>query len=215
MKKRIYTVLFMVIITVVFISGVALIYLLTRESILTNESLLLKRSVLYAGGLYIGDEEDEIINVYAKNVEERENDMVHYYIITDPISDADEYGDLDVLSYVFHAKAPGLWGEIKALIGFNACFGAITGVDFIEQNETPGLGARISEKKFKEQFQGKMGPFTMVGEGEKDGNYEFDAITGATVTSTAVEHMLNYTITYVLPKVKKELTGTGESDGKN
>ena len=40
-----------------------------------------------------------------------------------------------------------------------------------------------------EQFKGKKGPFHIVAEGESDGENEFEAITGATITTTAVKEM--------------------------
>ena len=94
--------------------------------------------------------------------------------------------------YVFPASGPGLWGEIEAVIGFDAALNRLTGVDFTKQNETPGLGARIAEDWFRLQFRGKTGPFSRVPEGTlSDSDREFDAITGATGTSTAVEQILN------------------------
>ena len=51
-------------------------------------------------------------------------------------------------------------------------------------NETPGLGQKASEEAFTSQFIGKEGPFTY-------GENGVEAITGATVTSTAVLEGLN------------------------
>ncbi|MDA3833973.1 MAG: FMN-binding protein, partial [Spirochaetales bacterium] len=59
------------------------------------------------------------------------------------------------------------------------------------QNETPGLGARIEEDWYQNQFSGKRGPFTMVKEGEADGPQEINAITGASRTSEAMLNIMN------------------------
>ena len=67
-------------------------------------------------------------------------------------------------------------------------------VEFIKQNETPGLGARIAEEWFKEQFRGKMGPFVLVPEGTAEAEKELDAITGATRTSNFVLEMINQSL---------------------
>jgi Na+-transporting NADH:ubiquinone oxidoreductase subunit C len=86
----------------------------------------------------------------------------------------------------------GLWGTITAAVGLDDSGRAVSGISFLKQNETPGLGARIDEPWFKAQFKGKTGPFRMVPEGTRStAPDEFDAITGATVTSTAVRDMLN------------------------
>ncbi|NLG24948.1 MAG: FMN-binding protein [Clostridiales bacterium] len=50
-------------------------------------------------------------------------------------------------------------------------------------NETPGLGARAQEPEFGAQFVGKTYPVAL-GEG-------IDAISGATITSTAVVDAVN------------------------
>ena len=52
-KERIYPVLFMAIITIVFIAMVSGIYLATRDLVILNESLYLKRAVLFAAGVAI------------------------------------------------------------------------------------------------------------------------------------------------------------------
>ena len=65
-------------------------------------------------------------------------------------------------------------------------------IDFIKQNETPGLGARIEEEWFRKQFRGKTPPFTLVQEDtENTAPDEINAITGATYTSSYVRDMVN------------------------
>jgi Na+-transporting NADH:ubiquinone oxidoreductase subunit C len=96
--------------------------------------------------------------------------------------------------YVFIREGAGLWGTIVAAVGLDSELEHITGVAFLRQNETPGLGARITEEWFTTQFVGKQGPLTMVPEGEPAGETEFDAITGATITATAVQDLVNAVI---------------------
>ena len=83
------------------------------------------------------------------------------------------------------------------MIGYQDDLQTLTGVDFTRQNETPGLGARIMEVWFREQFRGKTGPFTMVPEGTVSSTSEFDAITGASRTSAAVLKMMNASVANV------------------
>ncbi len=62
--------------------------------------------------------------------------------------------------------------------------GKITAITIDANGETPGFGQRTMEDEdFQNQFIGKTGPFTL---GEN-----VDALTGATVTSTAVVEALN------------------------
>lgn len=195
-KERIFPILFMLIVTAVFIALVSGIYLATRDNVLRNEQLYLKRAVLFSAGVDIPEGAAETDETYESLVEEMtdENGDLAYYKVS---------GATD--GYVLPAFGPGLWGEIEAVVGFSADLTTITGIDFIKQNETPGLGARITEDWFRLQFKGKTGPFTRVPEGtETTDPTEFDAITGATITSTAIQNILNETIDAVPGIVGRE-----------
>ena len=76
------------------------------------------------------------------------------------------------------------------LISPGAC-SHTAGIAFTSQNETPGLGARIEERWFVEQFRGKRAPLKIRPEKEKTSISEFEAITGATVTTNAVKAIVN------------------------
>jgi Na+-transporting NADH:ubiquinone oxidoreductase subunit C len=99
------------------------------------------------------------------------------------------------ISYAFPLDGQGLWGSIRGYIGVSATFDRLLGMEFVEQNETPGLGGRIDEPWFKEQFAGVPlipGENLVYGSG-------IDAITGATSSSNAVLNILNNTISELMP----------------
>jgi Na+-transporting NADH:ubiquinone oxidoreductase subunit C len=77
------------------------------------------------------------------------------------------------------------------MVGFTEDATTLSGVSIVSQNETPGLGARIEEAWFTDQFADRQGPFTMVEEGTSDAPNEIDAITGATRTSEAFRNIIN------------------------
>ncbi len=186
-KERIFPVVFMVAITAVFISVVSGIYLSTRDMVKLNESLFLKRAVLYVADITVPVKGAAVDRVYRSRVRERldsEGHVRHFEILEDN----------EISGYVVFAGGPGLWGEIEAVIGFTVNRDELTGVEFIKQNETPGLGARIAEEWFKEQFRGKMGPFVMVPESTAEAEKELDAITGATRTSNFVLEIINQSL---------------------
>lgn len=195
-RQRIFTILFMFGITFVFISGVSFAYLFTREKIAVNETLFLMRGVLIASGKTVPVDVGELRKLYKKTVEEIRisGEKEIYYRIKDPQTK-------ETAGYVLIEKGPGLWGTITMSIGISPELDSISGVYFLDQNETPGLGGRITEPWFCDQFKGKMGPFTMVPEGTPSKKNEFDAITGATITSNSVKSLLNKT----LEKAKKIL----------
>jgi Na+-transporting NADH:ubiquinone oxidoreductase subunit C len=180
-KERVYPILFMVLITVVFISAISGIYLQTASLVEENETIYLKKAVLFSAGISIPETNSEINRVYSEHVKE-------YMVDGKPGVFEVEGGG----SYAFRVTGPGLWGEIEALIGFDEDLKTMTGIDFIKQNETPGLGARIEEEWFKIQFRDKTPPFSLVREDKEDtGPDEVNAITGATYTSNYVRDMIN------------------------
>jgi Na+-transporting NADH:ubiquinone oxidoreductase subunit C len=178
--ERIKPVVVMAIITIICIFLVSILYLSTQERVTANEGLVLKKALLYAGGLSLPESNNEINALYDKQVKEKDS----YYEITDSSG--------KTISYAFIQKGPGLWGEIEAITAFKPDFKEFAGIEFIKQNETPGLGARITEKWFKEQIRGKETPLTMEPEGtESSKPTVIDAITGASRTSEYVLSIFN------------------------
>jgi len=76
----------------------------------------------------------------------------------------------------------GYSGLIRLMVGFLPD-GAIENVAVLEQKETPGLGTKIADDKFKHQFIGKD-PARFNLKVKKDGG-DVDAITAATISSRA------------------------------
>ncbi len=76
----------------------------------------------------------------------------------------------------------GFSGEFILMVGFLPD-GSIYNISVIEQKETPGLGTKMGESKFKDQFKQKN-PEKNNLTVKKDGG-EIDAITASTITSRA------------------------------
>ncbi len=76
----------------------------------------------------------------------------------------------------------GFSGLIRIMVGFTKD-GQIHNVAVLEQKETPGLGTKIKDAKFRDQFKHKV-PSDFDLRVKKDGG-DVDAITGATITSRA------------------------------
>jgi Na+-transporting NADH:ubiquinone oxidoreductase subunit C len=177
---RIKMVVFMFSITFVFVVMLSFVHLYTKSRIKRNEKLFLKRSVLYTANVPIPKSDEELDNYFKENV-----------IETVATNSVPQYKLKNSTIVVHTIDGAGLWGVIRAHVGFDTQTSNLTGIDFIKQSETPGLGARIAEEWFLEQFRGKKGPFTYVPEGENDSDNQFDAITGATVTTKAIKYIVN------------------------
>jgi len=196
-RQRIFTVLFMLVITLVFISVTTVLYTLTKDTIKLNESLRVRKAVLYSGGIPLPENPKEIENIYEKRVREISDDRgtVLYYEVHKP-------GSQKVESYVLVVDGPGLWGRITAAVGYDHTLQRLTGFEVIDQNETPGLGGRISETWFKNQLRGKKLPLSPVPEGAEADDNQFQAITGASYSSNGVKDILNSSSEYARKIIK-------------
>ena len=144
--------------------------MLTKDRIALNEELKLKRSVLNT--FSISYTEEEIVKVFDNKIKIKDQDQITLYLNNDN-------GKLSGLA--FEIKGPGFWGQITALVALEPDLESIQGIEILAQEETPGLGGRITEDDFKDQFKGKTVEPTIL----------VDAITGATMTSKAFSEIIN------------------------
>jgi electron transport complex protein RnfG len=72
--------------------------------------------------------------------------------------------------------------QIQLMVGFLPDL-SIRNVSVVQHKETPGLGTKMADPKFKDQFMGKY-PETFRLQVSKDGG-DVDAITAATISSRA------------------------------
>ena len=106
-----------------------------------------------------------------------------------------ENGDV---KYVLPLKGQGMWGGISCFLAIDSDKNTVYGAYFNHESETAGLGAEIKDNAdWQAKFQGKKifadeTKETLALSVEKNVNDEttVDAVTGATVTSTAVSKML-------------------------
>ncbi len=104
------------------------------------------------------------------------------------------YSDEAEISFAFLAVGKGYGGLIDILVGLENET-TIKGITIVSHLESPGLGARITESSFREQFIGVN--IADVALRQKGG--EIDAITGASISSGAVVDAIRAT---VMEKVK-------------
>ena len=111
----------------------------------------------------------------------------------------------NLIGYGFIASGQGYQGKIKMLVVSDKSLEYLKGIEVVESLETPGLGAKIQEDPFKNQFKG-LGVTDDVaylkGEVTKPG--QIKAITGATVSSRAVVNILNTRIKVIRELINKK-----------
>lgn len=105
--------------------------------------------------------------------------------------------DKNVIGYVFSVTNPeGYGGDIQLSVGIKSD-GTLNGYEVLSISETAGLGMKATEADFKDQFKGKQAEkLEVVKTGAKE-EQQVDAISGATITSTAVTKEINACLAYV------------------
>lgn len=99
--------------------------------------------------------------------------------------------DGNTLGYVMSlVSKEGYGGEISFAIGVKPD-GVMTGLSVLSHSETAGLGANCTTDAFQSQFVGLVGPQVQYTKNGKSSDNEFDAISGATITSRAITNALN------------------------
>ncbi|MDY6969168.1 MAG: RnfABCDGE type electron transport complex subunit G [Spirochaetota bacterium] len=83
----------------------------------------------------------------------------------------------------FEVSAGGFGGDIGVIVGFNKEKNTLSGIGITTHKETPGLGARITENTFTNNFKDKA--LNEQFKTKKD-NGIIDAVSGATISSKAV-----------------------------
>ena len=100
------------------------------------------------------------------------------------------------VGYVFETEAKGYGGTVKVMTGISIQ-GDITGVIVLEHSETPGLGANAEKEDFREQYKqpiaNTVGGIEIV-KYQTPAEGQIEAMTGATITSTAVTSAVNQAI---------------------
>lgn len=104
-------------------------------------------------------------------------------VITEALATADGEG------YVFSCNAKGYGGAVNLALGVKND-GTITGLTVLSMSETPGLGAKCTSADFLKQFEGIQSEKLTI-------NQDFQQISGATITSSAVMRAVNATLKFV------------------
>jgi electron transport complex protein RnfG len=92
------------------------------------------------------------------------------------------------IGYAFLATGKGYGGDISILIGLENET-TVKAISIISQSETPGLGDRITGSSFLNQFDGVSIDSVKL----KRNGGQIDAITGSTISSSAVVNAVRIT----------------------
>lgn len=114
--------------------------------------------------------------------------------INDVLSVTDANGAVE--GYVIAATSPsGYGGDLQIAVGITKD-GKLTGFDPISHSETPGFGSKCGDEEFKSQFAGKPAVKLEYSKTGATAENQFDAISGATITTNAVNEAVNAAIVF-------------------
>ena len=183
MKERVWVIILLLIVSTVCAGILGIINVKTRPLIAKNKELNLKRAVLSA--LQVPYQKKELEETFEAEVQLHTSDEIPFYLRYS------EEGKLEAVA--FKLEGSGLWAPISMLIALKPNLETIHGMAILEQAETPGLGARIVEAEFLAGFVGKRiePEIILVSRKKAERENEVDAITGATLSSKALEEIIN------------------------
>ena len=111
------------------------------------------------------------------------------------------YNGDTLIGYCVESASAGFGGDVALMVGYGADR-TLLGVSVIAHSETPGLGAKVNEPAFLDQFKGQSGAL-MIGD-------DVDAISGATISSRAVTNAVNLATEALETALSEQNGGEGQ-----
>ncbi|MGC9364944.1 MAG: FMN-binding protein [Fidelibacterota bacterium] len=189
-----YTFIFILVISIVFGAGVSIVHYATLDTLAKNEALNRNRVVCNAFLLPVESDMPEAFQKAIDTHIETKTLMAKGMSYTTLLRKNSANPDV---GFVFSGM--GFWDKIEGIIVLSADLSRVVNIQFLDQKETPGLGARIEEPWFTDQFKGLEIDWTddearrlIIGtSSDPSAGNRVDAITGASQTSLALEKLLN------------------------
>jgi len=103
----------------------------------------------------------------------------------------------EAIGYSLPYEGNGFQGKIRMMVGIKNDLKELVGIEILEQSETPGLGTKVTEEPFRNQFVKLIAdPQVNWVKGALPSNpNEIQAITGATISSKSVVAIINAGLT--------------------
>jgi len=209
MKKRLFSVFYMFVLTLCFTSIVSAVKYFNDERIDTNQRVKLQSIVLRVLNIPVekNTPDAQLVKIFETRVKSIDVKGQTLYV-------GYEEDGQTILGYAFPVGGPGFWGPVYGMAAVDPKATRILGIAFYKHSETPGLGGRISEKWFSDQFKdlplypmnGDKRIFYLKSVGPEKAPNELDAVTGATGTSRAVESFLNQELQRFLKEFRESMT---------
>lgn len=158
----------------------AIVYNITKDPIAYQQRLKMLKAIKAVQPNYDNEPDQEFVDITRDNASQANT---RFYLTKKGES---------FTGVVFTVSAVGYGGPIELMLGLNP-EGTITGIQVLKHSETPGLGAKITEEKFLQQFPSKSAQNT-TWKLKKEGG-DIDKISGATISPKAVVTALSEGLT--------------------
>ena len=191
MKKdsTLYVAIFMCIVSFAFVLPLSLANEFTKSAVAANKLFSSRKAVLDAFGLVYSSPE-EAISIYDEAVTEVPGTPMSWQTTKEGAE-----------HFAVEVTGPALWGSVTIIIASNKDVSILDGMTVLSQLETPGLGGRIDEAWFQNQFRDEKVSAEGItittgtealGKGDSDSeNSIIDGITGASRTTDSIEALVN------------------------
>ena len=188
------------------------LYFVTAPRIAEYHEIKLKRSVLDIFNIPYRTEEKQFFGLKLRKADKKDvrnvfDNSITVEAITSQYNEQTGEGEKDKELFMYYDDELQGIGFIATRLGYGfnkaadislfICVGpdleTVKGIEVLDHAETPGLGGRMTEEKFKKQFVGKkLKPKLSIVRGRKTiGSNEVHAITGASYTSKGIEDIIN------------------------
>jgi len=200
MKGNLYTVLYAAVLGLICATALTGVDVLTREAYENNKKAKKARELMKVLGIRVDPNAtaEEIVEISKSRIKRHPGRAKTLGVPMVYVSEHEDEGMLWAIEF----EGDGMWKPVKGLLCLKSDMKTIYRITFYEQEETPGLGAKIAypaqDNPFQNSFRnksiygpaGKPGILIKKGRGASGIN-EVDAITSATITSKQVQKMLN------------------------
>jgi len=196
MKEKIAMIVFVLVLGTVLTAALVSVEAFTAPYVAQNKLHKLRVGILKAFAIEFTAE--TVDDVYAKSIVEKTvGDKTFFFTPGGEVA--------------YEFSGSGLWGPIRGAVALERDIQTIKGLIILHQEETPGLGSRITEAGFLDQFKKKkFAPEMKVqSPGKASGDSEVEGFTGATLSCKAFERILNSESTKYI-KAIKESAGNGK-----
>jgi len=194
-----------------FIAGILIVYTFqaTLPYIKANEAAFLEKAIF---SILPGTD-------YRKTFTVNEDGTLKPIEADDPVAYklfAGYNNDHQLTGVAVQARGQGFQDVVSIIYGYDPAPKAVIGMQVLQSTETPGLGDKINsdvkfhnnftflDVKLNEEGTALLHPIELI-KGPRQHKYQISAITGATISSTAVTKMMEKSAEKNIPLIEKNL----------